>query len=335
MAKFTFKEGEKPVVSIPIPKKSGKGIQRGLIVDEEPVYYLKRRTSQPQTVYLKVFDAVTAFSQESDTTTGSFILTVGQEVQYINNFPPTTANEITASGVEITDVLADYDISFPEFGAYVADLGLPKNMVGGLLEADSSGGYFWDWDTGYKVTMSASYGAEEVSFSFDKDCDVYLAPLLYFMNGDAHTEYEVYPLTFWAIHGLLIPLSRATVNDSDWETLWANRGNPTAHSSGTRSYFKSFVTSVTDMFTGTVPVIIPSRPASIPGVSETSASGFPSTGGDTFAVLGMSVANIAEGTLMAIIVKHLNEEDVEYYYVWSPNDQSMSLSNARIVLTEV
>jgi hypothetical protein len=348
------------IISINEPPRPEDKRRKGIIRPSLRSKYFARRL-QSNDIYLKVFDggqlvggSDIAFFGRSTTTTSSFTLNVGGlygQMVYISDFPQSNTfntdffsideDSWVSTYEEITDVIADYDLDLPGFGSYVSGQGLIKEEGTTAIESSGTGAYFWDWDmantSDYKITATQTYSDPSVSFTFDRDCDLFITPRLYGTSGDARISLT-FPMTHYAVHGLMKAMPRnGTLNNAAWAAFWANRGTPLAHTQASRDKFHSISVGNADctMFTMTV-----NGYGAVPSgdVSEGGAGGFPSQVSGTFSVLpsiAQVVHHLWEGTIVAAIRKHLPGGAFEWYYVWNRAFQFMSSSPASIPVTIV
>lgn len=150
---------------------------------------------------------------------------------------------------DITEDLDDYDISIDGFNRYVSGKGLVSDtnietiaVVPGTDTSLLRDQWFYKTRNHY-FTSDPEPGADEVEFTFDKTCDLFLVPVVYYGTTYA-ARYTGAPIstTLYAYQSFIVQKQlprESALGNADWNTFWPNRTDEAGRSAGERALLRS------------------------------------------------------------------------------------------------
>lgn len=268
-----------------------------------------------------------------------------------NNYVlPGTADELPSSRMRITDLLDDYGITFDGIGAYEAvpgvGIAIPEDVTKYKGATATANAIKWNmiaqphfpyWldrtvtsspAVAQKMTKLPSFSAPAETLVVDKSIDVFLAPGIYTTSGYSRdapfTEppFPYLPQTWIFNMGVGKTLPRAdTIGNTDWDDMYSfvlSTGllNPPATEAAKNYYFDYFHRDAgSAVFTMTSQLSDYSHPGGQPP-SIINPGGQIERYPDHNNYVQTFASGWLEGSLMAMIRKHLGDGTFEWYYVW-------------------
>lgn len=236
---------------------------------------------------------------------------------------------------EITDSIGDYRLTIDGFDEYVPGKGLKSvdtRSTEPPIKVRAENCYFSSWltplDDYLKFTREPDPFDDAVEFTFDKNCDLFLAPSMVTRNASAYFNDDINGDDYYYMYSVQAPIPRFTVSDPEFQTVWDNRGNPSVQSAIDVSYFRNLI--FTDRS--------PTYSAAFNGGSESvigPATGFPTLASEADwqndptiwmypkerwgpHTVGVPVG----GHCLGAIRKRLSDDEFEWYFIWADDFMS-------------
>lgn len=237
---------------------------------------------------------------------------------------PSTFKDVTAD-------LYDYEVSVAGFDRYASN-GLSSSTGVTVIEIEAVVGtdaqrdkWFFSFPTGgsgtrsVKYTATPSYAASSVSFTFDKNCDLFLVPVAFWGFGSSYTPLP-YPIYNYEYYFVQRPLSRANLGDAGFENYWDNKASHGSIDATGRAFLRDYfindpegeIWRVRADDAGPTQPIDGDNPVFLPG------SDFPEAGeGLGTPMIQVEGVGLFAGKLVGAIRKHLGGGTYEWYYMWA------------------
>lgn len=346
------------IVSIK-PEPDDKGRRKGIVrprIEDEPW----RRRSRVDVPHLKVFDVgqlvggadsgLHEWIRDYSTPYTVFNLGGGQ-VRLVATVEPDTLAQQTLNWnteylsidyndwpdtfQEVTADLSDYEVQVTGFDQYNPARGLWSStdansiaVIGTAPHYNFRDKWFYSFPFGgvssrsVKYTNTPSYGAASVSFTFDKDCDLFLVPVAF--GGWGLSFYSPGGFTTYCFEYPIVqrPLSRSKLNDAGLENYWDNKDDHGSIDASGRSFLREYFINDAEGVVwrcrsdgGPNPQPIDAdSPVFLPGTA------FPEAGeGLGTPTINIEGRGLFAGKLAGAIRKHLGSGIYEWYFIWSSN----------------
>lgn len=287
--------------------------------------YLARRTATRR-VYLNVWDLARTADGATRSDLNSRITASGPASNIFeqdNGFNDAlfAVDYLTWADVfyNITTVTDDYRATFGEFGEYVVGKGLKGDSAAPELLVSAEDCYFNTWpspiEDNIRFTATTDPGDPDATFTFDRDCDLFLAPAMFNRGGTAY-QISTTPDQFNRLMPLKAPLTRSTIGSSDFDTVWTNRTTPGAGGIVSIPYYRGLF-----LADGSPDLILwDTAFPSGPGTPE-DAVDFPTSSDFLSWNLDPRIAFYPSSRFtdhcLGAIRKHLSGGSYEWYFIWA------------------
>lgn len=220
---------------------------------------------------------------------------------------------------EITEEIDAYNIVISGNFVYVENRGLRSSDGVTSIGFSSSDEYFPEWQE-TKYTATDEYSASPVIFTFDKDCDLFLAPMLHDRVGTAIEDLGSNQRTTNRFTLFKSPLSRvSTLSDATWASIWAQLFDTSGITPSEVAFYRTLLTTTYSptIYRMTYTGISPPLPHTY---TSHSASTYPTAAGGSWIQepdLTFERAWRWSGHCVGAIRKHLGNDTFEWYFIWA------------------